>query len=87
MTYPTTIYLSDEQRNWINEMSLNVSKYVRSLIDRDMERWKQITEDVLIPIVETEKKLDSMCNCTKEQPDPNCKWTELENHVKSKDAV
>ena len=25
----------DEQRNWINEMSLNVSKYVRSLIDKD----------------------------------------------------
>ena len=58
MTYPTTIYLSDEQRNWINEMSLNVSKYVRSLIDKDMEKWKQITDQVVIPIVETEKQLE-----------------------------
>ena len=39
-------------------MSLNVSKYVRSLIDRDMKKWKQITEDVLIPIVKTEKQLE-----------------------------
>ena len=51
MVYATTVYLSDDQRNWIDEMSLNVSKYVRSLIDRDMQRWKQITEDVLIPNV------------------------------------
>ena len=58
MTYPTTIYLSDEQRNWINEMSLNVSKYVRSLIDKDMEKWKQITDQVVIPIKETEKQLE-----------------------------
>jgi len=58
MTYPTTIYLSDEQRNWINEMSLNVSKYVRSLIDKDMEKWKQITDQVVIPIIETEKQLE-----------------------------
>jgi len=87
MTYHTTIYLSEDHKKWINEMSLNVSKYVRSLIDRDMERWKQITEDVLIPIVKTEKQLDYMCHCTKEQPVPNCKWTELEDHVKSKDPV
>jgi len=58
MTYPTTVYLSEDHKKWINEMSLNVSKYVRSLIDRDMERWKQITEDVLIPIVKTEKQLE-----------------------------
>ena len=57
MTYPTTIYLSDEQRDWINEMSLNVSKYVRSLIDKDMGKWKQITDEVVIPIVEKEKEL------------------------------
>ena len=60
MTYPTTIYLSDEQRNWINEMSLNVSKYVRSLIDKDMEKWKQITDQVVIPLVKTEKKLEEI---------------------------
>ena len=58
MTYHTTVYLTDDHKIWIDEMSLNVSKYVRSLIDRDMEKWKQITEDVLIPIVETEKKLE-----------------------------
>jgi L-rhamnose mutarotase len=58
MVYATTVYLSDDQRNWIDEMSLNVSKYVRSLIDRDMQRWKQITNDVLIPIVKTEKQLE-----------------------------
>ena len=58
MTYPTTVYLSDKQRNWIDEMSLNVSKYVRSLIDKDMEKWKQITDQVVIPIIETEKQLE-----------------------------
>lgn len=41
-------------------MSLNVSKYVRSLIDRDMEKWKEITDKVLIPIVEEEKELGSL---------------------------
>ena len=58
MVYATTVYLSDDQRNWIDEMSLNVSKYVRSLIDRDIQKWKQITNDVLIPIVKTEKQLE-----------------------------
>jgi|GEM_PF-4810934 L-rhamnose mutarotase len=58
MTYHTTIYLSEDHKKWIDEMSLNVSKYVRSLIDRDMQRWKQITEDILIPIVKTEKQLE-----------------------------
>ena len=33
---PTTIRLTDKQRKWIKEMNLNVSKYVRSLIDKDM---------------------------------------------------
>ena len=58
MVYATTVYLSDDQKKWIDEMSLNVSKYVRSLIDRDIQRWKQITNDVLIPIVKTEKQLE-----------------------------
>jgi len=60
MVYATTIYLSDDQKKWIEEMSLNVSKYVRSLIDRDMEKWKEITDKVLIPIVEEEKELGSL---------------------------
>ena len=58
MTYHTTIYLSEDQKKWIDEMSLNVSKYVRSLIDKDMEKWKQITDQVVIPIIETEKQLE-----------------------------
>ena len=62
MTYHTTIYLSEDHKKWIDEMSLNVSKYVRSLIDRDMQRWKQITEDILIPIVKTEKQLEEKQN-------------------------
>ena len=33
---PTTIRLTDKQRKWIKEMNLNVSKYVRSLIDKNM---------------------------------------------------
>lgn len=65
MTYHTTIYLSEDHKKWIDEMSLNVSKYVRSLIDRDMQRWKQITEDILIPIVKTEKQLEE-----KQKTDP-----------------
>ena len=60
MTYTTTVYLSDEQKIWIDEMSLNVSKYVRSLIDKDMEKWKQITDQVVIPLVKTEKKLEEI---------------------------
>ena len=36
MMIPTTIRLTDKQRKWIKEMNLNVSKYVRSLIDKDM---------------------------------------------------
>jgi hypothetical protein len=60
MVHATTIYLSDDQKKWIEEMSLNVSKYVRSLIDRDMGKWKEITEKVLIPIVEEEKELGSL---------------------------
>ena len=60
MTYTTTVYLSDEQKIWINEMSLNVSKYVRSLIDKDMEKWKQITDQVVTPIIQTEKELEEM---------------------------
>ena len=87
MNLLTTVRLTDGQIKWVEEMNLDVSKYVRSLIDRDMQRWKQITEDVLIPIVDAEKKLDYMCQCTKEQPDPNCKWVELEDHVKNNNPV
>ena len=60
MTHTTTVYLSDEQKIWIDEMSLNVSKYVRSLIDKDMEKWKQITDQVVTPIIQTEKELEEM---------------------------
>ena len=59
MTYHTTIYLSDEHKKWIHEKSLNFSKYVRTLIDKDIEKWKQIT-DVVIPIVKTEKELEEI---------------------------
>lgn len=31
-----TIHITDEQGEWIDEMSLNVSKYVRKLIDTEM---------------------------------------------------
>ena len=55
MNYPTTVRLSDEQIKWINEMNLNVSKYVRSLIDKDMATWKEISDKVLQPIVNAEK--------------------------------
>ncbi len=33
---PTTIRLTDKQRKWIKEMNLNVSKYVRTFMDKDM---------------------------------------------------
>ena len=56
--HSTTIHLTDEQAKWINEMNLNISKYVRSLVDRDMARWKEFTDEVLQPIVDTEKELD-----------------------------
>ena len=58
MNYPTTVRLSDEQIKWINEMNLNVSKYVRALIDRDMATWKEISDKVLKPIVNAEQELD-----------------------------
>ena len=58
MNYPTTVRLTDRQIKWINEMNLNVSKYVRSLIDKDMATWKEISDKVLQPIVDTEKELD-----------------------------
>jgi hypothetical protein len=32
----TTIHLTDEHRKWIDEMSLNLSKYVRKLLDKEM---------------------------------------------------
>jgi|21_taG_2_1085346.scaffolds.fasta_scaffold76723_2 hypothetical protein len=55
MNHPTTVRLSDDQIIWINEMNLNVSKYVRSLIDKDMATWKEISDKVLQPIVNAEK--------------------------------
>ena len=58
MTYHTTIYLSEDHKKWIDEMSLNVSKYVRSLIDKDMAKWKEISEKVLQPIIDCEQELD-----------------------------
>ncbi|MBT6646059.1 MAG: hypothetical protein HOB51_00865 [Thaumarchaeota archaeon] len=58
MNHPTTVRLSDEQIKWINEMNLNVSKYVRALIDRDMATWKEISDKVLQPIVNAEQELD-----------------------------
>ena len=36
MMIPTTIRLTDKQRKWIKEMNLNVSKYVRTFMDKDM---------------------------------------------------
>ena len=39
-------------------MNLDVSKYVRSLIDKDMARWNEITEKVLRPIIDIEQELD-----------------------------
>ncbi|MBT6646165.1 MAG: hypothetical protein HOB51_01400 [Thaumarchaeota archaeon] len=58
MNLPTTVRLTDRQIKWINEMNLNVSKYVRSLIDKDMIKWKDITEKVLQPIIDCEQELD-----------------------------
>ena len=58
MNHPTTVRLSDQQIKWINEMNLNVSKYVRALIDRDMATWKEISDKVLQPIVNAEQELD-----------------------------
>ena len=58
MNYPTTVRLTDRQIKWINEMNLNVSKYVRALIDRDMATWKEISDKVLQPIVNAEQELD-----------------------------
>ena len=58
MNLPTTVRLTDGQIKWIEEMNLNVSKYVRSLIDKDMVRWNEITEKVLQPIIDIEQELD-----------------------------
>ena len=58
MNLPTTVRLTDRQIKWINEMNLNVSKYVRALIDRDMATWKEISDKVLQPIVNAEQELD-----------------------------
>ena len=58
MNLPTTVRLTDGQIKWVEEMNLNVSKYVRSLIDKDMARWNEITEKVLQPIIDSEQELD-----------------------------
>ena len=58
MNLPTTVRLTDGQIKWVEEMNLNVSKYVRSLIDKDMARWNEITEKVLRPIIDSEQELD-----------------------------
>ena len=48
--HSTTIHLTDDQAKWVNEMNLNISKYVRSLVDKDMARWKEFSDKVLQPI-------------------------------------
>ena len=58
MNLPTTVRLTDGQIKWVEEMNLNVSKYVRSLIDKDMARWNEITGKVLRPIIDSEQELD-----------------------------
>ena len=58
MNLPTTVRLTDGQIKWVEEMNLNVSKYVRSLIDKDMVKWKEIKENVLRPIIDIEQELD-----------------------------
>ena len=58
MNLPTTVRLTDGQIKWVEEMNLNVSKYVRSLIDKDMVMWKEIKEKVLQPIIDSEQELD-----------------------------
>jgi hypothetical protein len=58
MNLPTTVRLTDAQIKWVEEMNLNVSKYVRSLIDKDMVKWKEIKEKVLQPIIDIEQELD-----------------------------
>jgi len=32
----TTIHLTDEHRKWIDENSLNLSKYIRKLLDNEI---------------------------------------------------
>ncbi len=58
MNLPTTVRLTDGQIKWVEEMNLNVSKYVRSLIDKDIVKWKEIKEKVLQPIIDSEQELD-----------------------------
>jgi len=53
----TTIHITKEQSKLVDGNALNLSKYVRKLIDTDMARWSKITEKVLKPIVEKEKEL------------------------------
>ena len=52
-----TIHVTKEQSKWVEGNALNLSKYVRKLIDTDMAKWNEITEKVLKPIVEKEKEL------------------------------
>jgi len=56
--HSTTIHLTDDQAKWVHEMNLNISKYVRSLVDKDMARWKEFSDKVLQPIIDTEQELD-----------------------------
>jgi hypothetical protein len=53
----TTIHITEEQSKWVDSNALNLSKYVRKLIDTDMARWNEITEKVLKPIINKEKIL------------------------------
>ena len=51
----TTIHITEKQSKWVDGNALNLSKYVRKLINTDMARWSKITENVLKPIVDKEK--------------------------------
>ncbi len=42
-----TIHVTKEQAKWVEGNALNLSKYVRKLIDTDMAKWNEITEKVL----------------------------------------
>ena len=53
-----TIHVTKEQAKWVEGNALNLSKYVRKLIDTDMAKWNEITEKVLRPIIDSEQELD-----------------------------
>ena len=36
-----TIHVTEEQSKWVEGNALNLSKYVRKLIDTDMAKWNE----------------------------------------------